>query len=217
MNFDFALFCFFNLRWVCSFPMHGLPLCLWVVLENSSLIACTVITLSKNLGFSSICFEMSAQISWRFFFLIASKKLWNNLCTDLCHMQIFIQYLPHYFFVNGHPLCYQSNTKPTIFSDNFFTFSVIVRVFDMVGRRERSSSPTSVRPIGVARGGPGGPAPPPNQNTTNDKKLWQHSLAMFSCSFFSAITHITVINNYINDSKWVPEPPTNNQGALTNN
>ena len=39
--------------------------------------------------------------------------------------------------------------------------------------------------IGVARGGAqGARAPPPNQNTTNDKKLWQHSLAMFGCSFF---------------------------------
>ena len=28
--------------------MHGLPLCLWVVLENSSLIAGTVITLSNS-------------------------------------------------------------------------------------------------------------------------------------------------------------------------
>ena len=42
--------------------------------------------------------------------------------------------------------------------------------------------------IGVARGGPGGPGPP-NQNTINDKKLWQHSLAMFSCSFFSNYAH----------------------------
>ena len=59
---------------------------------------------------------------------------------------------------------------------------------------------------------------PPHHTTTNDKKLWQHSLAMFSCSFFfSVITHITVINNTINDNKWVPVPPTNNQGALTNN
>ena len=33
-----------------------------------------------------------------------------------------MQYLPHCFFVNGHSLCYQSNTKPTIFSDNFFQF-----------------------------------------------------------------------------------------------
>ena len=40
--------------------------------------------------------------------------------------------------------------------------------------------------IGVARGGSQGDRAPPNQNTTNDKKLWQHSLAMFSCSFFSA-------------------------------
>ena len=40
---------------------------------------------------------------------------------------------------------------------------------------------------------------------------------MFSCSFFSVITHITVINNNINDNKWVPGPPLNNQGALTNN
>ena len=44
------------------------------------------------------------------------------MCTDLCHMQIAMQYLPHCFFVNGHPLSYQSNTKPTIFSDNFFQF-----------------------------------------------------------------------------------------------
>ena len=40
---------------------------------------------------------------------------------------------------------------------------------------------------------------------------------MFSCSFLSVITHITVINNNINDNKWVLGPPTNNQGALTNN
>ena len=44
--------------------------------------------------------------------------------------------------------------------------------------------------IGVARGGA---RAPPNQNSTNDKKLWQHSLTMFSCSFFSVIAHITVI------------------------
>ena len=44
-------------------------------------------------------------------------------------MQIVMQYLPHCFFVNGHPLCYQSNTKPTIFSDNFFNFSDIVSGF----------------------------------------------------------------------------------------
>ena len=41
---------------------------------------------------------------------------------------------------------------------------------------------------------------------------------MFSCSFFfSVITHITVINNNINDDKGVPGPLTNNQGAPTNN
>ena len=67
--------------------------------------------------------------------------------------------------------------------------------------------------IGVARGGPGGPGPP-NQNTTNDKKLWQHSLAMFSCSLFSVITHITVINNNINDNKWVLRPPLTTRGPL---
>ena len=46
--------------------------------------------------------------------------------------------------------------------------------------------------IGVARGG--GARAPPNQNSTNDKKLWQHSLTMFSSSFFSVIAHIPVIN-----------------------
>ena len=40
---------------------------------------------------------------------------------------------------------------------------------------------------------------------------------MFSCSFFSVITHITVINNNINDNKGVPGPPTNNKGAPNNN
>ena len=65
-----------------------------------------------------------------------------------------------------------------------------------------------------SQGGAQGAWAPPNQNTTNDKKLWQHSLAMFSCSFFSVIMHITVINNNINDNKRVPGPPTNNQGAL---
>ena len=40
---------------------------------------------------------------------------------------------------------------------------------------------------------------------------------MFSCSFFSVITHMTVINNNINDNKGVLGPLTNNQGALANN
>ena len=67
--------------------------------------------------------------------------------TDLCHMQIFMQYLPNCFFVNGHPLCNQSNTKPTIFLGQFFHFLGYCKwVFDMVGRRKRSSSSTSVRP-----------------------------------------------------------------------
>ena len=65
--------------------------------------------------------------------------------------------------------------------------------------------------IGVARGGPGA-HPPPNQKITYDKKLWQHSLAMFSCSFFSVITHKTEINNNIYDNKGSPGPLTNNQG-----
>ena len=37
---------------------------------------------------------------------------------------------------------------------------------------------------GGGGGGADGPGLPPNQNTTNDKKLYQHSLALFSCSFF---------------------------------
>ena len=36
---------------------------------------------------------------------------------------------------------------------------------------------------------------------------------MFSCSFISVITHVTVINNYINDDKGAPGPLTNEQGA----
>ena len=40
---------------------------------------------------------------------------------------------------------------------------------------------------------------------------------MFSCSFFSVITLITVINNNINDNMGVPGPQTNNQAVLTNN
>ena len=36
---------------------------------------------------------------------------------------------------------------------------------------------------------------------------------MFSCSFISVITHITVINNNINDDKGAPAPLTNKQGA----
>ena len=109
--------------------MHGLSLCLWVVLENLSLIACTVSTLSKKFRvFFNLFWNVSTNLL-AFFFLIASWKLWNILRTDLCHMQIFMQYLPHCFFVNGHSLCYQSNTKPTIFSDNFFNFSVIVSGF----------------------------------------------------------------------------------------
>ena len=129
LNFDFALFCFLNSWWVCSFPMHGLPLCLWVVLENSSLIACAVITLSKNLGFSSICFKMSAQISWRFFFWSLVKNFETTCAQIFIICRLSGHYLPHCFFVNGHPLCYQSNTKPTIFSDNFFNFSDIVSGF----------------------------------------------------------------------------------------
>ena len=102
-------------------------------------------------------------------------------------------------------------------SRTIFSLSrLLLVVFDTVGRRERSSSRTSVRPIGVARG-VRGPGPPPIKIPLTTKKLWQHSLAMFSCSFFSVITHITVINNNINDNKWVLGPPSNNQGALTNN
>ena len=43
---------------------------------------------------------------------------------------------------------------------------------------------------------------------------------MFSRSFFSVITHITVIKNNINDNEGAPGPLNNNQGApgpLTNN
>ena len=36
---------------------------------------------------------------------------------------------------------------------------------------------------------------------------------MFSCSFFPVITHITVINNNINDNEGVPAPLNTNQGA----
>ena len=71
--------------------------------------------------------------------------------------------------------------------------------------------------IGVARGGgPGGPGPPikiPLTTKSYDNIAWRCLVAVF----FSVITHITVINNNINDNKWVPGPPTNNQGALTNN
>ena len=88
LNFDFALFCFFNSWWVCSFPMHGLPLCLWVVWKNSSLIAGTVITLPKNFVFSSIRFEMSAQISWRFFFLSLVKSF-ETTCAQTFVICIF--------------------------------------------------------------------------------------------------------------------------------
>ena len=52
--------------------------------------------------------------------------------------------------------------------------------------------------IGVARGGAQGARALPDWNTTNDKKLWQHSLTMFSCSY---------------GRRGSPEPLTNNQGA----
>ena len=35
---------------------------------------------------------------------------------------------------------------------------------------------------------------------------------MFSCIFFSVITHITVIHKNINDNEGAPGPLTNNQG-----
>ena len=43
---------------------------------------------------------------------------------------------------------------------------------------------------------------------------------MFSFTFFSVITHITVISNNINDDEGAPGPPPSNQGilgSLTNN
>ena len=40
---------------------------------------------------------------------------------------------------------------------------------------------------------------------------------MFSRSFSSVITHITVINNDINDDKGVSGPLINNQSATSNN
>ena len=73
--------------------------------------------------------------------------------------------------------------------------------------------------IGVARGGGQGarPSPPPIKipltTKSYDNIAWRYLVAVF----FSVITHITVINNNINDNKWVPGPPANNQGALTNN
>ena len=38
---------------------------------------------------------------------------------------------------------------------------------------------------------------------------------MFSCIFFSVITHLTAINNNINNNKGALGPLTNNQGALS--
>ena len=146
MNFDLALFCFFNSRWVCSFPMHGLPLCLWVVLENSSLIAGTVITLSKNLGFSSICFEMSAQISWRFSFWSLVKSFettWAQtfvICSFSCSTC-------HTVSLSMDILSAISRIVSRRSSRTIFSISrLLLVVFDTVGRRERSSSSTSVRP-----------------------------------------------------------------------
>ena len=43
---------------------------------------------------------------------------------------------------------------------------------------------------------------------------------MFTCSFFSVITHLTVINEITNDDEGAPGPLNNNQGAsgpLTDN
>ena len=96
--------------------------------------------------------------------------------------------------------------------------------YALSANRTRSRDSAGMRPnhytthttIGIARGGRG-PSPPIKIALTI-KKLWQHSLAMFRCSFFfSAITHITVINNNINDNKGLPGPLTNNLGAPTNN
>ena len=71
----------------------------------------------------------------------------------------------------------------------------------MVGRRERSSSPTSVRPIGVARGAQGARPPPPIQIPLTTKSYDNIAWRCLVAVFFSVITHITVINNNIIDNK----------------
>ena len=129
LNFDFSLFCFVNPWWVCSFPMHGLPLCLGVVLENSSLIAGTVITLSKNLGFSSICFKMSAQISRRFFWSLV--KNFETTCAQIFIICRLSGTTCHTVSLSMDILSAISRilSRRTIFSDNFFNFSDIVSGF----------------------------------------------------------------------------------------
>ena len=146
LNFDFVLFCFFNWWWVCSFPMHGLPLCLWVVLENSSLIAGTVITLSKNLGFSSICFETSAQISWHFSFWSLVKSF-EITCAQTFVICRFSCSTCHTVSLSMDILSPISRILSWRSSRTIFSISpLLLVVFDMVGRRERSSSSTSVLP-----------------------------------------------------------------------
>ena len=73
-------------------------------------------------------------------------------------------------------------------------------------------SPRHRRSQGGAQGARAPPIkiPPMIETTTT------YRLALFSCSFFSAITHITIINNNINDNEVAPGPLTNNQGAKTN-
>ena len=58
--------------------------------------------------------------------------------------------------------------------------------------------------IGVAKGGPG--PPPPIKIPPMIKITTTFGLALFSCSFFSAITHITVINNNIKDNEGAQGP-----------
>ena len=124
--------------------MHGL--CLWVVLENSSLIAGTVSTLSKNLGFSSICFEMTAQTSWRFSFWSLVKSF-ETTCAQtfvICRLSCSTS---HIVSLSMDILSAISRILSRRSSRTIFSISrLLLVVFDMVGRRERSPSSTSVRP-----------------------------------------------------------------------
>ena len=77
--------------------------------------------------------------------------------------------------------------EPDLHMQDFWHFGDFRCIFlPNIGENQKKVLPSKRGTPGHRRS-QGARAPPPNQNSTNDKKSSQHSLAMFSCSFFSVI------------------------------
>ena len=102
--------------------------------------------LSENLGFSSICFEMPAQISWRFSFWSLVKSF-ETTCAQTFVICRFSCTTCHIVSLSMDILSAISRIISRRSSRTIFSISrLLFVVFDKVGRRQRSSSSTSVRP-----------------------------------------------------------------------